>query len=330
MNKYQILVLIALSFSVGSFTRGEAAWGARAARACVVEDLPLLAAGEHYERAMNYYHEKSFGKAIKEFRLVAGNFPETSYGLDAYFFLGVCYYRLSELDLANDALSKYLELQSNPEFFYEAIEYKFHIAENFKNGAKIRLLGSKQLPKWSSSEELAIEIYDEVLSAVPNSDMAARSLYAKAWLLWRLRDYRLAVETYQALIARFPKSEWAAESYLMITRVFLEQCQKEFQNPDLLAFAEINVRRFESHFPGEERLELARDELMTVKEVYALGMYDTASFYERLNQPRAAVIYYQKVIVDFPETNVARLARARLSCFCPQALADIENCSVGA
>jgi outer membrane protein assembly factor BamD (BamD/ComL family) len=160
---------------------------------------------------------------------------------------------------------------------------------------------------------------------MPNHEIAARCYYGKGLILWRQREYRDSIEAFQTLIHRFPKSEFAPECFLAINRVYLDQCQREFQNPDLLALAEINLHKFEDQFPGEERLELAQRELQRIKEVYARGMYETASYYERVDQPGAAVIYYQKAILDFPETAIAQRCRARLSTFCPMALKDVEE-----
>ncbi len=290
-----------------------------------VDNVPVFSAVEHYKRASHFYNSEKWDKAAKEFRIVATHFPETTYGQDANYYLGVSYLNLNELDRSNEAFSKYLKSQTNPQFFQDSIEYKFYIAEKFRNGEKRRTLGFRQLPKWSYGYHHAIEIYDEVISAMPSNDIAAQAFYGKGCLLLMQKDYQGSVEAFQMLINRFPKCELAPDCFLQINRVYLEQCQREFQNPDLLAFAEINLRKFEMHFPSEERLDTARCELLRIKEVYAKGMYDTAYFYERINQPQAAVIYYQKAIVDFPETTVAYRCRSRLQSFCPRALEDLNN-----
>src|SRR5690606_29606286 len=98
------------------------------------------------------------------------------------------------------------------------------------------------------------------------------------------------------------------------------QLRREFQNPDILAFAEINLQRFEESFPQEERIEQAYSELMAIKEAYAKGLYETASFYQRIRKNDAAVIYYQKILLDFPETTYADWSKRRLSSLRPSAL----------
>lgn len=305
----------------------EAAWGSVAQK----HSFPTRSSGQNPEEAfyaagMRLLEAKAWGHATKEFESIIANYPDTSYAYDSYFFLGVCLFQMDELDLANEAFSNYLQSQSNPPYFYEAMRYKFSIAEEFKRGCKRRCLGSKQLPKWFSGYSLAVELYDEVIATLPNDEIAVHALYGKALVLWKEHDYRGAVEVYQTLIARFPKHEFCPESYILINRVYLDQVQNEFQNPDLLALAEMNLHRFEAQFPQEERLEIAREDLLTIKEVFAHGLYETARFYERTHHPRAAALYYQKAILDFPETTIAVSCRDRLASFHPQALQDLEKC----
>jgi len=282
-----------------------------------VSEVATMSAEGHFSAAAKAFDAEDWDEAARQFYIVTVNFPNTPYAKEGYYYLGISYYNLEELDYANDAFSDYLKVQSNPRFFQEAIEYKFAIAENFLQGAKRRFLGTKKLPKWASGNNLAITIYDEVIAAVPSQEMAARALVSKGYLLWRMRDYRGAVDAFNTVIRRFPKHELAPECYLLISKAYLEQSQYEYQNPDILAFAQINMRRFEREFPREERLNIVQENVMAIKEVYAQGLYEIGQFYERTCKPRAAVIYYYNTIQQFPDTCVAAFCRDRIKCLDP-------------
>lgn len=298
----------------------DAAWTEKDRGLLQMDKAPSFPADEHYQLATEAFNRKNWEVAVRQFSIIATNFPATTFGLDANFYMGVSYYHLCEFDLANYEFDKYLQCQTNPRYFQEAIEYKYCIAEQFRSGAKRHYFGTKQMPKWASGTGLALDIYDEVIAAMPSHDIAAQALSGRGYLLWKQKDYRESIEAFQCLIRRFPKHELAPESYLVINRIYLDQCQREFQNPDLLAFAEINLEKFENQFPGEERIEQAHADVLRIKEVYARGLFDTAQFYERVRQPKAAVIYYQKAIIDFPETTVSTRCISRLSRLCPSAL----------
>lgn len=164
---------------------------------------------------------------------------------------------------------------------------------------------------------LALKIYDEVIAALPSNDLAARALYAKGCLHWQIKEYRRAIEDFQLVIRRFPKHELAPESYVAISSIFVDQSQTEFQNPDILSFAEINLRRFKQEFPREQRIVDVEQDLASIKEFYAQGLYDTGRFYERIHKPCASIIYYKNAIKQFPDTNVAKCARERLNILMP-------------
>jgi outer membrane protein assembly factor BamD (BamD/ComL family) len=258
-----------------------------------------------------------WNESLTQFTIVSSCFSSTPYAQEAMFYIGVSYFYLEEYDLANDAFSEYLKSQSNPRLFQEAVEYKYWIAECFKNGAKRRFFGTKKLPKWASGTSMALTIYDEVVAAVPCHDIAAQALVSKGYLLWTIREYRQSVDAFQMVIRRFPKHELAPECYLYISRVYLEQSRIEFQNPDILAFAQINLKKFQLDFPREDRLCEARENVQQIQEIYARGLYDTGRFYERTCKKRAALIYYHNAIHQFPDTCVAQLCQERILCLDP-------------
>lgn len=268
-------------------------------------EAPTMPVRDHYNLAAKAYEECRWAEAAKNFCIITVNFPGSAYAQEAYYFLGVSYYFLEEFDQANEAFSEYLKVQNNPRYFQSAVEFKFSIAEKFNAGARRRPFGSKQLPKWVSGHTDSLKIYNEVIAAVPCHEIAAQALIAKGCLLWKWRDYREAVEAFQMVIRRFPKYEYAPYCYLYIGKIYLEQSHYEFQNSDILALSQINLRKFELDFPREELLAEAEADVLEVKEVYAAGLYETGRFYERKCKPRAAVIYYNDAIRQFPNTCAA-------------------------
>lgn len=277
-----------------------------------VNEMPTLTAEEHHALAVEAYKKCDWNEAARNFLIITQSFRTSPLAVDASYFLGVCYFELQEYEFANNAFSAYIGGKSHPNYFIESIEYKFCIAEAFRNGAKRHFFGTKQLPKWASGEELGVQIYDEVVAALPSHDFAARALYSKGSLLWKNKDYRNSIDCFQLLVKRFPKHELTPEAYLAMTCVYLDQSKFEFQNPDLLAFADLNVRRFKKQFPKEERLIQAENYVLEIKEVYASGLYETGLFYERTGKPLASVIYYKNAIQQFPETVVAKWCQKRL------------------
>ena len=121
-----------------------------------------------------------------------------------------------------------------------------------------------------------------------------------------MKEYDESEDTYQDVINRFPKTSFAAQAYVTLAKLYLKECLKEYQNPDFLALARINMRKFQQDFPDDERISEVEMLYHDIEEAYAKGLYDTGRFYERIKHPQAAVIYYNRVTDIFPETKVSK------------------------
>lgn len=309
---FNFLILGAFTSLISLTPQLQAAYTFKDGKLIDAKLVATLAMDEHYNAGVDAMEACNWREAARQFGIVALNFPLSPYGQEAAYYRGVAEFYAAEYDAADEAFTLYLQGKNNPRFFEETIQYKFAIAEQFRSGARRRLLGTKQLPKLGSGESHAIRIYEEVIAAVPCHELAVQSLYAKGLLHWKRNEYADAVECFQTIIKRFPKHELCPESFLVINSVYLDQCRVEFQNPDILAFAEINVRRFKMCFPREERIEEAENGILAIKEVHANGFHQTGCFYERLGRPQAAILYYRYALMQFPDTYTAGLSQYRL------------------
>jgi outer membrane protein assembly factor BamD (BamD/ComL family) len=277
------------------------------------EEVATLSVQEHYSAAAEALEKGEWDELLRHARIVIRNFPGTPFADEAYYYMGVGYFRTEEFELSSRFLTKYLKQNSAPKFFEEAIRYKFDIAQNYRTGARKHLFGFESMPKWLPARDEAIAIYDEVITALPHHELAAQSLFGKAQLLLQEEEYKGSIDTYQTLIRRFSRHPLAADAYVGIAEVYLAQAQQDYPNPDFLDLAEINLRKFSQEFPGVDKLAVCEGLLSKMKEVYASDLYDTARFYERTKKLQAASIYYTRILAKYPQTRVALLASKRLS-----------------
>ncbi len=318
MNKkylYSIALLLAVFTLSGTVEGAYILKRGKFYDAKLVATLPVQ---EHFDLGMQAYEASDWVEASKQFRIVTGNFPNSSCAQNAFFYLGVAEYELQEYDFANEAFSHYLNSQNNPKHFQETIEYKFDIADKLASGCRRHLLGTRSLPKWATGRTLALKIYDEVIASLSSHDMAAQALYSKGCLHWKMKMYRPAIEDYQLLVRRFPKHELVPDAYVNISSIYVQLSTYELQNPDILTFAEMNLKKFAQAFPREERIADVEQDLEDIKEIYAEGLYELGRFYERTRHPQAALICYQNTVLNFPETDCAEAARQRIQILDPE------------
>lgn len=314
ITKYFQYITAILIAAVAISADADAAYFVKNGKLINARDAATKPVHEHYNAGMEAYQRGNWIEARNQFRIVNSSFPGSSFGQDAAFYLGVSLYKMGEFEFANNSFEQYLKGQNNPKYFEEAITFKYHIAEKFRQGAKRHLLGRQQMPRWAPGQKQALMIFDEVVAAMPSHDVAARAFFSKAKLLRSMKEYREAVDNLQQVTRRFPTHELAPDAYLEIASIYLERTKREHQNPDLLALADINLRKFRLQFPGDDRADDVAAQLYKIRESYACALYETGRFYERVKQPRASVVYYSNAIKRFGDTDVADSCRERLAC----------------
>lgn len=278
-----------------------------------LDNVATYSLAEHYGMGMSALQHEDFKEAVRQFHIASLNFADKPMGQESFYFLGIAYYKLEEYDYANEAFSQYLKCHKEPEYFEEAITYKFSIANHFKCGAKKRFFGWRHMPKWLPCPSYALELYDEVIAAMPCHAVAAEAMFAKATFLWEQGDFDESIAVYQQLIRRFPKNELTPKSYFSISKIYLQRSQHDIQDPDLLALALINQRKFKQEFPRDELVSEVDADVLAIKELFASNLFKTALFYERIDKPHASIVYYKSIIDQYPETLIAKRSQSRLS-----------------
>ncbi|MCX6988759.1 MAG: hypothetical protein NTZ52_04575 [Chlamydiae bacterium] len=291
----------------------QAAYTIKDGKLIATNEVATLSIQEHYSLVLIAMQDKNWQELTVQSNIILKNFPDSPFAEEAQYYLGVGLFHLGELDVANKMFGKYLKIQSSSKFFEEALRYKFFIAERYQKGDRKHLFGIESLPRWMPAKEDAIVIFEEVAAALPHHELGIQSLYGKALLLLEDQEFQSSIESFQMIIRKFGKHPLACESYIGVGKAYLEQCQKEYADPDFLDLAEINLSKFGAEFSKEPRLAIAENMLAAMHEIYAENLYQTAQYYERAKKPHASAIYYNKIISKYPYTLIANHSDGRLN-----------------
>jgi outer membrane assembly lipoprotein YfiO len=312
MKMIKFVVLTSILFAPLS-----AAYTVKEGKLVNADEMATMSVQEHHSAVLEAYQEKKWDELVHQATIVLKNFPEAPFAQEAPFYLGAGYFHLGNYDMANKYLSRYLRKQVALQHFRDAIELKFYIADKFREGTKRHLMGFESLPKWVPAYDEALKLYDEVISALPNDELAAKALFGKAALQIADEEFKPAIETYQNLIRRFPKNALAPEAYVQIGKIYLSQCQEQYPDTDFLDLAEINLRKFQQDFPSDPRIATAEKMLTDMQEIYAQSFYEIGQFFERTKKSHASILYYSKILKTYPNTKSAELAKKRLHALQP-------------
>ncbi len=240
------------------------------------------------------------GDCLKDYR------PKKVTGKEALYFLGISYFAKNSLEKANDCFSEYLNTSFMPRYFEEALTYKFKIARKYQQGIGKPLFGLEKMPNWIPAEEDALKIYDELINALPQTDMMIQATYNKALLHMSFKDYKDAIGAFESLIEKYPKHELAIQSYLLISKSYLYQADPKHHEHDLLHLAKLNLEKFEKSFPLEEKVIEMKKDIRKMEEIYAQGFFEVAQFYHKKKAFNAVELYCNKIKRDFPHTKTAQ------------------------
>ncbi len=276
------------------------------------KDIATLSIEEHYQRGIDALKAQQWDVAFQQFHIITVSFDGASLAQDAQYYLGVSLYELHDYDIANKEFTTYLKKTNAPAHLEDVYRYKLAIAQKLAAGAFCHLFGFNSLPKLQTGRSQALEIFDEVASGLPNHDLAATALLGKAKLLKYEEEYSEAIEVYQAAIRRFPGSAFALKAYQGISACFLDEIQRQPQNVDAIALAEINLKELTKDFPEAKELKVVDTNVASVKELHVKALYETGLLYERMSQPKAAVLYYHLALTKFPTSSIAPLCRERI------------------
>jgi outer membrane protein assembly factor BamD (BamD/ComL family) len=302
MKKSFLLFVCLLSLSLHALEEEELVW-----------DSSGSSAAEFHSLLQDALTDKDWWRVVDYADILSYNFPSTPFAQESAYFMGYAYFQLGQYEMANKTLTAYLNQPTSHPHFEKALGLKFEIAEAFQQGTCKPLFGSPKLPKWVSAKEDAVQIYDEIIAALPQSEIATRSLLGKSALQLEFGDYKPAVETLQTVIRRFPKQEGAAEAFLAIHQVYLAQCKNTSLDLDLLDLAEMNLRKFRLAFPREPRLEAAEKVVGEMQELFAQNLLETGRFFEKTKKIPSSLIYYNKVMAKYPHTQAALVAEQKVS-----------------
>ncbi len=282
------------------------------------DEVATLSVQEHYSLLLEASQKEDWKETIHQATILIKNFPGSPFHQEAFYFLGSAYFHLQEYDIANQHLSQYLRKQTALQHFRDAIEMKFQIAERFREGSKKHIGGYEFLPKWIPAKDEAIKIYEEVITALPNDDLAAKALFGKSMVLREDDEFTSSIENFQTLLRRFPRHVLAPDTYVEIVRTYLIQSQKTYPDSDHLDLANLNLKKFRQDFPTDERIETAENIVAEMQEVFAKSFYEIAQFYERTNKPHASILYYSKIVKSFPNSRSAERSKERLKVLRPE------------
>lgn len=150
--------------------------------------------------------------------------------------------------------------------------------------------------------EAARKLFEAIVLQDPASEQADDAQYYLAESYFLEKDYHLAAYAYNR-VSSFPNSPYykiaiykTGESYYYGSASY-DRDQKETRA------AIDHFRSFAQRYAGDSLATLAQRRIVELRTKLARRDYESALQYMRLDDPTAALVYFTKVINDYPDTE---------------------------
>jgi outer membrane protein assembly factor BamD len=161
------------------------------------------------------------------------------------------------------------------------------------------------------SYQEAQQIFNTIILQDPASEYADDAQFYLAESYFRDGDYKLAAFNYNRLRTSFPNSLFYKEAFFKSGESYYHSSLSFDRDQRESRYAIDVFRSFASIYSLDSLARPAKERIVELEAKLAEKDYSTAELYMKMEDYKAAIIYYDRVIDLFPNSEYARLAAGR-------------------
>jgi outer membrane protein assembly factor BamD len=158
----------------------------------------------------------------------------------------------------------------------------------------------------------AVEILEGLLRANPGSSLVPQARVRLGDARFGLEEYVLARAEYERVVQDHPSSPFVEEARFKIARSAYASIHDFDRDPTETEQSITLMEGFLRDYPESAYALEAKAALGDCRERLARREFETGRFYERRNRKRSALIQYEYVVANYPETSWAAQSLLRL------------------
>lgn len=157
----------------------------------------------------------------------------------------------------------------------------------------------------------AAKAFKTVINYGRGTNYAKNSQYFLGQSYYKSGQYLLAANAYQQFTLRYPKSPQAEMATFKIAMCYFKLSPRYEVDQEYTHKAIQNFNLFISEYPNSDLIDKAGKYVTQLRTKLAHKVFNAAQLYFRLDQYKAAVIYYNATVNQYPGTSWAELALVR-------------------
>ncbi len=244
---------------------------------------------------------------LKEWRILLKRFPNSPQAAEALYNIGLIYEKMHRYYLAHKAYKELIEKYPFSDYFSKAIEREFELGKRFLQGYRRKF--------WDITKPIenpAPEVFDLIVSASPYSKFAPAALYYKGLYYKKRKEYAEATSAFEHLLNAYPDSEYVDKAEYQIAMTYYEM-SLDPQYDQVFTEKAINaIKKFLAKYPESSFRDRAQEILAELTEKQAQHSLSIAKFYLKQGKEKAAKIYLEEVVDNYPNTKASQEAQELL------------------
>ena len=267
-------------------------------------------AKDQLDVAQAAFDKKAYGIALKAARRVVRVWPLSDYVPQAQYLIGRCHEAHGQDEKAFSDYQKVLEKHPKISNYQEILLRQYTIADRFLAGKWFRLWG--YIPFFPSMERTA-EMYTKIVKDGAYSDVAPQAQLKIGAAREKQSNFPKAVKAYELAADRYnDRPPVASEALFRAALAYNKQAQTAEYDQSTAAQAIATFTDFMTLYPNDPRVPQAQNIITSLKGEQARGNFQTAKFYEKYKKWNGALVYYNEVLVQDPNSPYATEARQRI------------------
>lgn len=252
-----------------------------------------------------------YHSALGAYTKVTKKYPSSVYAPEAYYQIATIRLAHKQYFKAFDAYQQIIARYPNVKRFNEIIADQYRIASALLDGARNHIWGV--IPSFKNRDK-AVGYLETILANAPYTDYAPLALMDIARAQQYLGNAEEAIDALDRLTNTYAQSVLAPDAYLRLAKLHASLVQGPSYDQAETKQAITYNEDFMILFPSDMKIADAAQGLDTMKKMLAESKMKMADFYffKRDNYP-AARVFYNEAITAYPDSDVAKKARERLT-----------------
>jgi outer membrane protein assembly factor BamD len=252
-----------------------------------------------------------YSSALGSYAKVTKRYTNSIYAPESFY--RTAYIRLARRQYikAFQAFQEIVVRYPNSSRFNQVIGEQYRIATALLDGARNR--GWLILPGFRN-REASIGLFEQVQANAPYGEYAPLSLMSEAKGFQMFGEYEESIDALDRMINTYPKSLLTPDAYLKLGQGYAALVEGPNYDQTSTKEAITYFQDFVILYPGDPNIAAAEKGLAQMKGVLAESKLRIADYYLKYRKNyKAARVFYNEAITDYPDSAVATRARTQLA-----------------